>query len=92
MKESMEGIDLISLVSVGRAILESLPFDSCSKWSNTPLNYWADMSSLLKTPIPKILYGFDHYVDIFACYCWRIFTGELSVHLEVWLAYAIASI
>lgn len=31
MKESMEGIDLISLVSVSRAILESLPFYSCSK-------------------------------------------------------------
>lgn len=31
MKESMEDIDLISLVSVSRAILESLPFDSCSK-------------------------------------------------------------
>lgn len=65
----MDGIDLISLVSVSRAILESLPFYSCSKGSNTPLNYWAGMSSLLKAPIPKILYGFDHYVDIFACYC-----------------------
>lgn len=31
MEESMEGIDLISLVSVSRAILESLPFYSCSK-------------------------------------------------------------
>ena len=31
MKEAMEGIDLISLVSVSRAILESLPFYSCSK-------------------------------------------------------------
>ena len=76
-------VNVISLVCVSRAILKSLPFGSCLKWSNTPLSSWAGTILPHKTPIPKILYCFDRYVDIFLHVIADVFTGNLSVRLEV---------